>query len=117
MSLSPLNHPKGLIICFGTELWERFSYYGMRALLIYYLTQHFLFSDEQSYAIYGAYTALAWGLPVIGGILADRYLGSRKKVTVRVHIAFSWKHVRSACVCIYHWIRDLDAKAIGPREL
>ncbi len=82
MSLSPLNHPKGLMICFGTELWERFSYYGMRALLIYYLTQHFLFSDEKSYAIYGAYTALAWGLPVIGGILADRYLGSRKAVTV-----------------------------------
>lgn len=82
MSLSPLDHPKGLMICFGTELWERFSYYGMRALLIYYLTQHFLFSDEKSYAIYGAYTALAWGLPVIGGILADRYLGSRKAVTV-----------------------------------
>lgn len=77
-----LNHPKGLLICFGTELWERFSYYGMRALLIYYLTQHFLFSDEDSYAIYGAYTALAWGLPVVGGILADRYLGSRKAVTV-----------------------------------
>ncbi len=82
MSLSPLEHPKGLMICFGTELWERFSYYGMRALLIYYLTQHFLFSDEQSYAIYGAYTALAWGFPVIGGILADRYLGSRKAVSV-----------------------------------
>ncbi len=82
MSLSPFDHPKGLLICFGTELWERFSYYGMRALLIYYLTQHFLFSDSRSYAIYGAYTALAWGLPVIGGILADRYLGSRKAVTV-----------------------------------
>lgn len=82
MSLSPLDHPRGLLICFGTELWERFSYYGMRALLIYYLTQHFLFSDSRSYAIYGAYTALAWGLPVIGGILADRYLGSRKAVTV-----------------------------------
>src|SRR5690606_20275199 len=54
---------------------------GMRALLIYYLTQHFLFSDSRSYAIYGAYTALAWGLPVLGGILAGRYLGSRKAVT------------------------------------
>jgi len=82
MSLSPLNHPRGLLICFGTELWERFSYYGMRALLIYYLTQHFLFSDEKSYAIYGAYTALAWGMPVIGGIVADRWLGSRKAVTI-----------------------------------
>jgi proton-dependent oligopeptide transporter, POT family len=77
-----LGHPRGLYICFATELWERFSYYGMRALLIYYLTQHFLFSDEKSYAIYGAYTALAWGLPVLGGILADRYIGPRRAVTI-----------------------------------
>jgi POT family proton-dependent oligopeptide transporter len=77
-----LEHPKGLLICFGTEMWERFSYYGMRALLIFYLTKHFLFTDEESYAIYGAYTSLAWGLPVIGGLIADRYLGSRKAVTM-----------------------------------
>lgn len=75
------NHPRGLVICFTTELWERFSYYGMRALLIFYLTQHFLFSDEKAYLIYGAYTALVYVMPVIGGILADRYLGSRKAVT------------------------------------
>lgn len=76
------NHPMGLFVCFGTELWERFSYYGMRALLIFYLTQHFLFTDSESFAIYGAYTALVWGLPVIGGIVADRWLGSRKAVTI-----------------------------------
>ena len=51
-----LGHPKGLVICFLTEMWERFSYYGMRALLIFYLTQHFLFSDESAAGIYGAYT-------------------------------------------------------------
>jgi POT family proton-dependent oligopeptide transporter len=85
------------MICFGTELWERFSYYGMRALLIYYLTEHFLYSDRDSYAIYGAYTALAWGLPVIGGIVADRYLGARKAVTVGAlllasgHLLLAWK--------------------------
>lgn len=82
MSLSLPNHPAGLYVCFMTELWERFSYYGMRALLIYYLTQHFLFSDEKSFAIYGAYTALVWMSPVIGGVVADRYLGSRKAVTL-----------------------------------
>lgn len=76
------GHPKGLFVCFATELWERFSYYGMRALLIFYLTEHFLYTDEQSYAIYGAYTALAWMLPVIGGIVADRWLGPRKAVTL-----------------------------------
>lgn len=75
-----LGHPKGLVICFLTELWERFSYYGMRALLIFYLTQHFLFSDHKAYTIYGAYTALIYVTPVIGGVLADRYLGARKAV-------------------------------------
>lgn len=75
-----LGHPKGLYVCFFTELWERFSYYGMRALLIFYLTQHFLFSDEKAYLIYGAYTALNYVTPMIGGVLADRYLGSGKAV-------------------------------------
>lgn len=76
-----LGHPRGLFVCFFTELWERFSYYGMRALLIFYLTQHFLFSDAKAYLIYGAYTALIYVTPVIGGVLADRYLGAKKAVT------------------------------------
>lgn len=74
------NHPKGLYILFFAEMWERFSYYGMRALLILYLTKHFLFSDTQAYGIYGAYTTLVYITPVIGGMLADRYLGQRKAV-------------------------------------
>lgn len=76
-----LGHPKGLFVLFLTEMWERFSYYGMRALLIFYLTQHFLFSDQKATIIYGAYTALVYVMPVIGGMLADRYLGARKAVT------------------------------------
>ena len=76
-----LGHPRGLFILFLTEMWERFSYYGMRGLLIVYLTQHFLFSDERSSIIYGAYTALVYIMTIIGGTLADRYLGSRKAVT------------------------------------
>lgn len=76
-----LGHPRGLVILFFTEMWERFSYYGMRGLLIIYLTQHFLFSDEKSSVIYGAYTALVYVMTIIGGSLADRYLGSRKAVT------------------------------------
>jgi proton-dependent oligopeptide transporter, POT family len=75
------NHPPGLAVCFAVELWERFSYYGMRALLVFYLTQHFLFTDADSYLIYGAYTAMVYMTPVIGGALADRYLGARKAVT------------------------------------
>jgi POT family proton-dependent oligopeptide transporter len=75
-----LGHPKGLFVLFFAEMWERFSYYGMRALLIFYLTQHWLFSDSESGVIYGAYTALVYITPVLGGYLADRYLGQRKAV-------------------------------------
>lgn len=76
-----LGHPVGLTVCFLTEMWERFSYYGMRALLILFLTKHFLFSAGEASLIYGAYTGLVYMLPVVGGYLADRYLGSRKAVT------------------------------------
>jgi POT family proton-dependent oligopeptide transporter len=75
-----LGHPKGLFVLFFAEMWERFSYYGMRALLIFYLVQHWMFSDERASVIYGAYTALVYITPVLGGYLADRYLGQRKAV-------------------------------------
>ncbi len=75
-----LGHPKGLFVLFFAEMWERFSYYGMRALLIFYLTKHWLFSDSESGVIYGAYTALVYITPVLGGYLADRWLGQRKAV-------------------------------------
>ena len=75
-----LGHPKGLFVLFFAEMWERFSYYGMRALLILYLVKHWAFSDGESSVIYGAYTALVYITPVIGGYLADRYLGQRKAV-------------------------------------
>jgi POT family proton-dependent oligopeptide transporter len=75
-----IGQPKGLFMLFFAEMWERFSYYGMRALLIFYLTQHWLFSDSRSNIIYGAYTSLVYITPVLGGYLADRYLGQRKAV-------------------------------------
>jgi proton-dependent oligopeptide transporter, POT family len=74
------GHPKGLYVLFFAEMWERFSYYGMRALLIFYLTKHWLFADDKANLIYGAYTALVYITPVLGGYLADRYLGQRKAV-------------------------------------
>ena len=77
-----LGHPKGLVVCFFTEMWERFSYYGMRALLIFYLTQHFLFSDEAAAGIYAAYISLVYITPVLGGVVADRYLGAKRAVTL-----------------------------------
>ncbi len=75
-----LGHPSGLFVLFFAEMWERFSYYGMRALLILYLTKHFLFADDKAYIVYGAYTSLVYITPIVGGYLADRWLGQRKAV-------------------------------------
>jgi len=75
-----VGHPKGLFVLFYAEMWERFSYYGMRALLILYLTQFWLFTDGKSSLIYGAYTSLVYITPVLGGYIADRWLGQRKAV-------------------------------------
>lgn len=74
------QHPKGLHILFFAEMWERFSYYGMRGILVAYMTQHFLFNDEVANGQYGAYTSLVYLLPLIGGLLADKYLGTRKAI-------------------------------------
>ncbi|MFT3968087.1 MAG: peptide MFS transporter [Sphingobium sp.] len=75
-----LGHPKGLFVLFFAEMWERFSYYGMRALLIFYLTKWWLFDDGKANLIYGAYTSLVYITPMLSGYLADRYLGQRKAV-------------------------------------
>jgi POT family proton-dependent oligopeptide transporter len=74
------HHPRGLFILFFTEMWERFSYYGMRGLLVFYLTQHFLFDDARASNQYGSYATLVYLMPLVGGVLADRYLGARKAV-------------------------------------
>ncbi len=75
------GHPRGLYVCFFTELWERFSFYGMKYLLLLYLTKYHLFDDSQGLGVLASYAALVYAMPVIGGMLADRYLGMRKAVT------------------------------------
>jgi POT family proton-dependent oligopeptide transporter len=74
------GHPRELARLFTTEMWERFGYYGMRALLTLYLTKHFLFSDSQATGLYGGYTALVYLTPLVGGLLADQFLGSKRAV-------------------------------------
>ncbi len=74
------GHPKGVYVCFFTEMWERFSFYGMKALLLLYLLQHHKFGDKSGLDVLGAYGGLVYCVPVIGGLLADRYLGMRKAV-------------------------------------
>lgn len=75
-----LGHPKGLYICFGTELWERFSFYGMKYLLLLYLTKYHLFTDEAGLGVLGSYAALVYAMPVVGGLIADRFIGMRRAV-------------------------------------
>jgi POT family proton-dependent oligopeptide transporter len=91
------THPKGLFVLFFAEMWERFSYYGMRGLLIFYLTQHFLFDDSFAQGQYGAYTALVYLVPLVGGLVADKWLGTRKAVAfgaillVIGHLTMGWE--------------------------
>jgi POT family proton-dependent oligopeptide transporter len=74
------GHPRQLARLFSTEAWERFGYYGMRALLMLYLTKHFIFGDREAAGLYGGYTALVYLTPLVGGYLADQYLGSKRSV-------------------------------------
>jgi POT family proton-dependent oligopeptide transporter len=74
------GHPRPLGLLFATEAWERFGYYGMRALLTLYLIQHFGFADTVAYGLYGAFTSLVYLTPLIGGFIADHYFGSKNSV-------------------------------------
>ena len=76
------GQPRGLTILFLTNMWEQFSYFGMRALLVYYMTTTLLFEQEKSSSIYGFYTAFAYFTPIIGGTIADRWLGKRRAVII-----------------------------------
>ncbi len=75
-----MRQPKGIYVLFLTEMWERFSFYGLRALLVLFMTQQFLFSDQKAYGIYGAYMALVYATPVLGGFIADKFLGLRRSI-------------------------------------
>ncbi len=82
MTVVQHKHPKGLKVLFFAEMWERLSYYGMRALLILYMTKKFNFDDGKAFLIYGSYTALVYATPLLGGFIADRLLGYRKSVVL-----------------------------------
>ncbi|MFL6739382.1 MAG: peptide MFS transporter [Sphingomicrobium sp.] len=80
------GQPRGLTVLFLTNMWEQFSYYGMRALLVYYMTKQLLIGQAQSSFIYGTYTACAYFTPIVGGVIADRYLGKRRAVIIGASI-------------------------------
>ncbi|HEX6397736.1 MAG TPA: peptide MFS transporter [Steroidobacteraceae bacterium] len=76
------GHPRGLTILFLTNMWEQFSYYGMRALLVYYMTKQLLLAQGTSSLVYGVYTACAYFTPLIGGLVADRLLGKKRAIII-----------------------------------
>jgi proton-dependent oligopeptide transporter, POT family len=76
------GQPRGLTILFLTEMWEIFSYYGMRSLLVYYMTKQLFIGQQKASFIYGTYTAMAYFTPILGGVIADRWLGKRRAVII-----------------------------------
>src|SRR5262252_1152670 len=77
------GHPAGLFTLFFAEMWERFSFYGMKALLLFYMMKDFLrYGDNNAYAVLGAYASLVYMTPFFGGMIADRLLGARRAVVL-----------------------------------
>ncbi|HEY0299481.1 MAG TPA: MFS transporter, partial [Arachidicoccus sp.] len=76
------GHPRGLYLLFFTETWERFSYYGMRAIFMTFMIHILMMNDAKASDIYGSYTGLVYLTPLLGGYLSDRYLGNRKSVVI-----------------------------------
>ncbi len=74
------QHPKGLYVLFFTEMWERFSYYGMRAILSLYMIHALMYDKAFTSSIYGYYTGLVYLTPLLGGYIADKYWGNRKSI-------------------------------------
>src|SRR6185312_14089640 len=82
---APQKHPRGLYLLFTTEMWERMSYYGMRALLVLYMvdkSRGLGWDKEHALDLYGTYTGLVYLTPLLGGYIADRYLGQRRTVVI-----------------------------------
>ncbi|HOZ50988.1 MAG TPA: peptide MFS transporter [Chitinophagaceae bacterium] len=76
------GHPKGLYFLFFTEMWERFSYYGMRAIFILFMTKVLIMQDADASQIYGSYTGLVYLTPLLGGYLCDKFLGNRRSIII-----------------------------------
>lgn len=96
------GHPKGLYLLFVTEMWERFSYYGMRALFMLYMVQALLFDKETASQVYGSYTGLVYLTPLIGGYIADRYWGNRRSIVVGALTMAIGQFLLFLSACYFH---------------
>lgn len=96
------GHPKGLYVLFATEMWERFNYYGMRAILIYFMTQALLFKLDFASNLYGSYISLLYLTPLVGGYIADRYWGNKRSILVGGLVMAVGELILFICASIYH---------------
>ena len=103
------SHPKGLYVLFMTEMWERFSYYGMRAMFVLYMVKCLAMSKEDASQIYGNYTGLVYLTPLLGGYLADRFWGNRRSILLGSAVMALGQFLMFISACFYtetlaHWI-------------
>ncbi|WCL48131.1 peptide MFS transporter [Leptospira sp. GIMC2001] len=111
-STTRVGHPKALPVLFLTEMWERFSYYGMRALLVLYAVKFLHFTDREAGQLYGAYTGLVYLTPIFGGWIADRYLGFRHSIIIGA-ILMGIGHLLLACDGLGFFFAGLSFLIIG----
>src|SRR6478735_2849551 len=102
------GHPKGLYVLFATEMWERFNYYGMRAILIYFMTQALLFKLDFASNLYGSYISLLYLTPLVGGYIADRFWGNKRSIFIGGVVMVIGEVILFICSSIYHSSPDLS---------
>jgi POT family proton-dependent oligopeptide transporter len=105
---TPKGHPKGLYVLFATEMWERFNYYGMRAILVLFMTKALLFDKAFASNLYGSYTGLVYLTPLIGGFVADRYWGNRRSIITGGILMALGELLMFACASFYQSNADLS---------
>ncbi|AWO01893.1 MFS transporter [Chitinophaga alhagiae] len=106
-SASP-GHPKGLYVLFATEMWERFNYYGMRAILVLFLTKALAFDKAFASSLYGSYTGLSYLTPLIGGFVADRFWGNRRSIIIGGLLMAIGEFILFGCASVYNTSQDLS---------
>ena len=102
------SHPKGLYVLFATEMWERFNYYGMRAILVLFMTKALLFSKDFSSQLYGGYTSLVYLTPLIGGYFADRFWGNQRSIIIGGLVMAIGEFILFFCGSIYSTNTELS---------
>ena len=103
------KHPKGLMVLFFTEMWERYNYYGMRAILVLFMTKAMLFDKVFASNLYGSYTSLVYLTPLLGGYISDRYWGNKRSIVVGGIVMALGEFVLFFCGSIYHSNPELSS--------